>query len=170
MTALNFYRFLLVRDMPYHCLGIAKPGVPSWVSPRNGRGQGCIGKAGALEEVPDALRQAVGGGCQSGWAPVTGGYKCHRSWHLASGGQWMGIDRGMMGLPMHPWLRGSGGRGRMVCLLPVEREGGVPTIIGLLGPVVTCACRDLIVLRYLCCGFSSLLLQKGPCQPFCFMA
>ena len=30
-------------------------------------GEGCIGRAGASEAGPEAVRQAVGGGCQSGW-------------------------------------------------------------------------------------------------------
>ena len=33
----------------------------------NGECQGCIRRGGASEEVPGAVRQAVGGGCQSGW-------------------------------------------------------------------------------------------------------
>ena len=28
---------------------------------------GCIGREGASEAAPEAVRQAVGGGCQSGW-------------------------------------------------------------------------------------------------------
>ena len=34
------------------------------------RSQGCIRSEGASEAAPEAVRQAVGGGCQSG-------YKCH---------------------------------------------------------------------------------------------
>ena len=43
-----------------------------------GGGQGCIGRAETSEvapEAPEAVRQAVGGGCQSGWGAVTVGYK-----------------------------------------------------------------------------------------------
>ena len=29
--------------------------------------QGCIGREGTSEAVPEAIRQVVGGGCQSGW-------------------------------------------------------------------------------------------------------
>ena len=29
--------------------------------------QGCMGRERASEVVPEAVRQAVGGGCQSGW-------------------------------------------------------------------------------------------------------
>ena len=36
-------------------------------------GQGCVGREGAAEAAPAAVRGAVGGGCQSG----TVGYKCH---------------------------------------------------------------------------------------------
>ena len=36
----------------------------------------CIRREGASEAAPDAVRQAVGGGCQSGWGAVTVGYKC----------------------------------------------------------------------------------------------
>ena len=28
---------------------------------------GCIGREGTSEAAPEAVRQAVGGGCQSGW-------------------------------------------------------------------------------------------------------
>ena len=38
---------------------------------------GCIRREGASEAAPEAVRQAVGGGCQSGWGTVTVGYKCH---------------------------------------------------------------------------------------------
>ena len=31
------------------------------------RSQRCIGREGASEAAPEAVRQAVGGGCQSGW-------------------------------------------------------------------------------------------------------
>ena len=39
--------------------------------------KGCIRREGISEADPAAGRQAVGGGCQSGWAAVTLGYKCH---------------------------------------------------------------------------------------------
>ena len=39
--------------------------------------QGCIRREGTSEAAPEALSQAVGGGCQSGWGAVTVGYKCH---------------------------------------------------------------------------------------------
>ena len=32
-----------------------------------GQPQGCIGREGTSEAAPEAVRQAVGGGCQSGW-------------------------------------------------------------------------------------------------------
>ena len=37
----------------------------------------CIGREGASEAAPEAVRQAVGGRCRSGWGAVTVGYKCH---------------------------------------------------------------------------------------------
>ena len=40
-------------------------------------GQGCIRRAGTSEVAPEAVRQPVGGGCQSGWGAVTVGYKKH---------------------------------------------------------------------------------------------
>ena len=42
-----------------------------------GRPQGCIRREGTSEAAPEAVRQAVGGGFQSGWGAVTVGYKCH---------------------------------------------------------------------------------------------
>ena len=39
--------------------------------------QGCIRREGASEAAPAAVRQAVGGGCQSGWGAGTVGYKYH---------------------------------------------------------------------------------------------
>ena len=35
--------------------------------PLQGAGPGCIGREGTSEAAPEAVRQAVGGGCQSGW-------------------------------------------------------------------------------------------------------
>ena len=32
-----------------------------------GTGQGCVGREGASEAAPEAVRHAVGGGCRSGW-------------------------------------------------------------------------------------------------------
>ena len=39
--------------------------------------QGCIRRGGTSEAAPEAVRQAVGGGCQSGWGAVTVCYICH---------------------------------------------------------------------------------------------
>ena len=47
-----------------------------------GGGQGCIRREGTSEAAPEALRQAVGGGCQSGWGrllSVTNGTSAGRS-------------------------------------------------------------------------------------------
>ena len=55
----------------------------SFQLPSKGEGQRCIGTEGASEAAPEVVRQAVGGGCQSGWGrfpkrvgAVTVGYKC----------------------------------------------------------------------------------------------
>ena len=53
--------------------GSARPppngaGSPQTMPHTGGRGgQACIGREGASEAAPEAVRQAVGGGCQSGW-------------------------------------------------------------------------------------------------------
>ena len=39
-----------------------------------GSGHGCIRREGTSEAAPEAVRQAVGGGCTSGWGAVTVGY------------------------------------------------------------------------------------------------
>ena len=39
------------------------PPTPQW----QGGPQRCIRREGASEAAPEAVRQAVGGGCQSGW-------------------------------------------------------------------------------------------------------
>ena len=39
--------------------------------------QGCSRKEGTSKAAPEAVGQAVGGVCQSGWGAVTVGYKCH---------------------------------------------------------------------------------------------
>jgi hypothetical protein len=101
------------------------------VSPLQGLHQACIRREGTSEAAQKRLdrrfeevAKAVGGGCQSGW----GRHKCHGSWHLPSGRQWLGIGlatwqgggvhRGPVKetttrrnvtqgvrppLPMHPW-------------------------------------------------------------------
>ena len=38
---------------------------------------GCVRREGASDATPGTVRQAVGGGCQSGWGAVTVGCKCH---------------------------------------------------------------------------------------------
>ena len=44
-----------------------------------------------------AVRQAVGGGCQSGCGRILS--VTHGSWHLQSGGQWLGPGGGGGGTP-----------------------------------------------------------------------
>ena len=56
------------------CVGGGGGGGGGW---RGAGGQGCIRRGGASEAAPEAVRQAVGGGCQSGWGTVTVGYQCH---------------------------------------------------------------------------------------------
>ena len=51
---------------------------PTWAPGLSLPGQGWNGTGtGPSEVAPEAVRQAVGGGCQSGWGAVTVGYKCH---------------------------------------------------------------------------------------------
>ena len=64
---------------------------------------GCIRREGTSEAAPEAVRQAAGGGCQSGWGRLL--------WHLPSGRQWVGIGRAPS--------RG-GGRGYPPLLLPMH--------------------------------------------------
>ena len=54
---------------------------------REGGGQGCITRERASEEAPEAVGQAVGGGCQSGWGrllSVTNIPPCHRPMYIAT--------------------------------------------------------------------------------------
>ena len=97
------------------------------VSPLQRQGavaQGCIRRGGTSEAAPEAVRQAVGGGCQSGWGrllSVTNAIEAS-TWHQgdsvwASAGR-PGRGGGVTSPPllMHPWLwpvalpRGSRGR------------------------------------------------------------
>ena len=39
-------------------------------TPHPGGRQGCIRREGTSEAAPEAVRQAVGGGCRSGWGPL----------------------------------------------------------------------------------------------------
>ena len=83
--------------------------VPSTATEDKEDAHGCIRREGTSEEPPEAVRQAVGGGCLSGWGAVTVGYKCHWGWHWPLGKQWLGVgwaSRGGAGgpppFPMHP--------------------------------------------------------------------
>ena len=42
------------------------PKIQTGLSRERGQGQGCIRREGTAEAAPEAVRQAVGGGCQSG--------------------------------------------------------------------------------------------------------
>ena len=75
--------------------------------------QGCIGREGASEAAPAAVRQAVGGGCRSGWGVLSFAvavWSCCRlqmPWSLAlaiGGGQWLGVG-------WAPWRGGGGAQG-----------------------------------------------------------
>ena len=48
---------------PPPCISVLLPGLRL----RQGGGQGCIRREGTSEAAPEAVRLAVGGGCQSGW-------------------------------------------------------------------------------------------------------
>ena len=51
-----------------HTGGGGRAAVGPWVGGGGGgRGQGCIRRGGASEAAAEAVRQAVAGGCQSGW-------------------------------------------------------------------------------------------------------
>ena len=88
---------------PFCCLA-PEPHHLGW-----GVGQGCIRREGNSEAAPEAVRQAVGGGCQSGWGRLLA--VANGSRHLALVGQWLGVgwapwtgERGVPpSLPMHPW-------------------------------------------------------------------
>ena len=62
---------------------------------RWGLGQGCVGRKWA----PEAVRQAVGGGCQSGWGRLLSATNAIEAGTWGSGGQWLGILRA-------PWSGG----------------------------------------------------------------
>ena len=53
-----------------HCLPIHCPAGP------HAAGGPSESTRASSEAAPKAVRQAVGGGCQSGWGAVTVGYKC----------------------------------------------------------------------------------------------
>ena len=59
--------------------------------------QGCIRREGPSEEAPEAVRQAVGGGCRSGWGRLLS------VTNAIEAGVWRQGDRGTFPLPMHPW-------------------------------------------------------------------
>ena len=79
-----------------------------------GGGGGRNRREGTSEAAPEVGRQAVGGGCKSGWGAVTVGYECH----LASGGQRLDKSGG-------PW-RGGGGGTVMLRIGPAASLGSVP--------------------------------------------
>ena len=73
---------------------------------------GCLGREGASEAAPEAVRQAVGGGRQSGWGrflSVTNAIEAG-TWR-PSGGQWRGVG----------WTPRKGG-GRAYALIPYKQS------------------------------------------------
>ena len=57
----------------------------------DGKGQGCIRREGTSETAPEAVRQAVGGGCQSGWGRLLSVTSAIEAGTWRQGGQWVGI-------------------------------------------------------------------------------
>ena len=89
-----------------------------------GEGQGCIRREGTLEAAPEAVGQAVGGGCQSGWGRLlsvtnaTTAGACHHGESLGIGwAAWRGrllypfqcIPSGGGGVTSHIFVRLVGG-------------------------------------------------------------
>ena len=72
-----------------------------------GLGQGCIRREGTSEAAPEAVRQAVGGGCQSGWGrllSVTNAIEAGSCRPGAVAGHRLGALEGLPPtLRMHPW-------------------------------------------------------------------
>ena len=94
--------------------------------------QGCIRREGASEAAPEAMRQAVEGGCQSGW----GGYcRLQMPLRLALGvrGTVAGHRLGALdppSPPMHHWGRG--------CLARNAMGTGGLLLAAPIGPLATC--------------------------------
>ena len=51
--------------------------------------RGCVRREGTSEAAPEAVRQAVGGGCLSGWGRLLSATNANRGWRLASWRQWL---------------------------------------------------------------------------------
>ena len=84
-----------------------------WPSPDGNHRQGCMRREGASEAAPGAVRQAVGGGCSSGWGrllSVTNAVEAGSCRHEDSGWAQAGRSGGCVWggasppFPMHPWL------------------------------------------------------------------
>ena len=73
-------------------------------------GQGCIRREGTSEAAPEAVGQAVGGGCQSGWGrllSVTNAIEAGTCHETVAGHRLGALEGGRGGpspLPMHPCL------------------------------------------------------------------
>ena len=78
-----------------------QPGQGNWQVHGDGGGAGCIRRGGTSEAAPEAVRQAVGGGCQSGWGrllSVTNSIEAGTCRQGASGWAYIGILEGMGGV------------------------------------------------------------------------
>ena len=89
---------------------------------------GCIGREGALEAAPEAVRQAVGGGCQSGWGrllSVTNAVEAGTGRQGESGWASAGRPGGGGGVPLPPLqcMAGERAEGRRAQC----SAGGTPT-------------------------------------------
>ena len=97
---------------PYNLLPLSKRRwVPDW--DQLGLEQGCIRKEGTSEAAPEAVGQAVGGGCRTGWGRLLSVTNAIEAGTWLSGVQWLGIG----------WVPWKGGRGLppFQCIPGLER-------------------------------------------------
>ena len=83
-----------------------------FVGPGGGGGQGCIRREGSLEAAPEAVGQAVGGGCQSDWGrllSVTNAIETGTSVRGKVAGHRLGALEGGGGSPFQCIPGGGGG-------------------------------------------------------------
>ena len=90
----------------------------------------CIRREGTSEAVPEAVRQAVGGGCPSGWGQLLSVTNAVEAGTRRSGRRWLGIG-------WAPWTGGGGGWHKALVvgsvslcrrLLASRLEGGAPPL------------------------------------------
>ena len=95
-------------------------GTKAWLP----QGQGCVRREGTSEAAPEAVSQAVGGGCRSGWGQLL---SVTNAIEAGTWGQWLGIGWApwegggvhLHPLPMHP-CPGQDPRGRTRFQLPTR--------------------------------------------------